>query len=401
LWTLNRFITNMLKHYNPLFSPDVLKLEKSFLELSKILNKLPIGDSFKKPYLEKSLKEKSAWYACLVNSNIDILLLPEYLENKQTRNILLKKETEQYLKSFDLFSSLSSKNNQEVFESILFADEVQAQVSFDLFSSQIIKTESCPQYLIDLFIEWQNCDSSSELESLIYQFVVWHETNQFSFSNHRQLILWLNFKLWRLFGSVVFKLNIERYFYHHWNKESRDTKQSIKDFISFLFQAIEDSKIELRDLYRQHIQYEQLKPSQKMASNYLFSNAFESGLPNTFIQQITLNKTLLKKGFVALEDMKNTLDAEKLTPLLQQLIELGRVSLFQEFGEITICLTPTQTSKSNLSKYSNIALPEKVFSLKDFINQEIKVEEPKEIQILPIQPIQMPESVERRKVFFG
>jgi hypothetical protein len=391
----------MLKHYNPLFSPDVLKLEKSFLELSKILNKLPIGDSFKKPYLEKSLKEKSAWYACLVNSNIDILLLPEYLENKQTRNILLKKETEQYLKSFDLFSSLSSKSNQEVFESILFAEELQTQVSFDLFSSQVVKTESCPQTLLDLFNEWQKCDSSTELENLIFQFIEWHETNQFSFSNRRQLILWFNFKLWRLFGSVVFKLNIEKYFYHHWNKESRDTKQSIKDFISFLFQAIEDSKIELRDLYRQNIQYTQLKPSQKLASNFLFSNAFDSGLPNTYLQQVTLNKTLLKKGFVALEDMKNSADAEKLIPLLQHLIELNRVSLFQEFGEITICLTPTQTVKSNLSKYSNIALPERYLNLTDFINQEIKVVEPKEIQILPIQPVQNAETVEKRKVFFG
>lgn len=391
----------MLKHYTPTFTSDVLKLEKSFLELSKILNKLPIGDSFKKPYLDKHLKEKSAWYACLVNTNIDILLLPEFFESKQTRNILLKKETEQYLKSFELFSSLSSKNYQEVYESILFAEDAQTQVSFDLFSSQVVKTESCPKNLIDLFSEWQINSVSSELENLIYQFVEWHETYQYSFSNHRQLILWFNFKLWRIFGSVVFKINFEKYFYHHWNRESRDTKQSIKDFIAFLYQAIEDSKIELRDLYRQHIQFEKLKPSQKLASNYLFDRAFETGIANSYTQQVTLNKTLLKKGFIAHDDLKNSADSEKLIPLIEKLWELNCVYLYQEVNEITLCLLPVKNIQGKLNQYTNIELPKSDLKISDFVHQVIRIEEPKEVKLMPIQAIQINESTEKRKVFFG
>jgi hypothetical protein len=66
-------------------------LEKSLEKLSELYRTIPVGEPQKRNFTEQNLKQKSAWYACLVNHNIDILLLPEYLESKQSRNILLKK----------------------------------------------------------------------------------------------------------------------------------------------------------------------------------------------------------------------------------------------------------------------------------------------------------------------
>ncbi|MBL7836123.1 MAG: hypothetical protein JNM67_01280, partial [Bacteroidetes bacterium] len=78
---------------------EIRSVEKSFQSIQRLYKNLPLSESIKRNFSESKLKQKSAWYACLVNPNIDILLLPEYLESKQSRNILLKKETDQYFKS--------------------------------------------------------------------------------------------------------------------------------------------------------------------------------------------------------------------------------------------------------------------------------------------------------------
>ena len=58
LLTQNRLKSIMFKELHKKFESDISKLERAFLEVSKIYNKLPIGDSFKKPLLQQTLKEK-------------------------------------------------------------------------------------------------------------------------------------------------------------------------------------------------------------------------------------------------------------------------------------------------------------------------------------------------------
>ena len=409
LLTQNRLKSNMFKELHKKFERDISKLERAFLEVSKIYNKLPIGDSFKKPLLQQTLKEKSAWYACLVNQNIDLLLLPEFLESKICRNILLKKETEQYHQSFEQFADLNTKSPNTLFEVLLKDNTAQINTqSFDLFSSNIHKTVECPVELKQQFEAWElETEAYNELEEVLYTFIQWHTHNHFSFGNQRQIILWLNYRLWKLYGSIVFNINLERYFYHHYNKESRSTESALKELIEFVTVELQNSKTTLLQVFRTHIRFDELSTSEKIASNHLFFSVFETNLPSKFVQNITLTKTLLKRGFLKVDDFSNPIEREKLSPQIEELLEQNLIELKKENNSICLCLSTHTNETSRLSKYNNMPNVQEKLQLNQFLNQaavEKEVHKPiiSVLETTTLSETRNPETLkERKKVFFG
>jgi hypothetical protein len=158
--------------------------------ISGLFKNIPLSETTKRSFLERSFKRKSAYYACLVNSNIDTLLIPEYLETKLSRNILIKKETEQYFRSIDNFKLHTIQNTSAVYECILFNEESEQSNSFDLFSNQAPESASCPEDLKLIFEQWtEDFKAYSPLETIFYSILDWHAFNNYSFSNKRQILL--------------------------------------------------------------------------------------------------------------------------------------------------------------------------------------------------------------------
>lgn len=382
---------------------EISETEKVFYELSKIYNKLPILDSAKKSFIKNTLKEKSAWYSCIVNPNIDILLLPDYIESHQTRNILLKKETEQFLNSIQQFDALVNKNKSDLYECLLFEEQSNnLSMSFDLFSSNVSKTEICPPNLKQLFEQWEIEFNEGTLASILLLFTNWHQSNNFSFNAQRQIILWINFELWKKFGSIAFQINIEKYFYHHWNKEGRSIEICIKEFNQFLYSEVIKTKNQLRDLFRDSIQFEHLKTPQKIASNFLFNSSFETSWGIEFQNNVTINKTLLKKGFVSLEDLIQNKENKRFETVLIQLLEEKKIRLKKDKNEVCLIISTDYSQQSRLKPYENTLKIESELAISDFFEQNINLLEEKEVLTIEFTPEQILEiKPEIKKAFFG
>lgn len=380
---------------------ELLSTEKSLFELTKIYSKLPIVDSIKKSFIKQALIEKSAWYACIINSNIDILLLPEYLENGQTRNILLKKETEQYISSIQQFDDIKAQSNQEIYETILFSKNEQVSPqSFNLFSSQIQKTENCPEQLINLFSEWNSQPLSDSLEDMVYKLMGWHSLNNNNFTNQRQLILWFNMQLWKKFGSISSRLNLEHYFYHNWNKVSREPHLFLKEFNEFLKSEVSKSKDALNELFRANIQYETLKTPEKIAANYLFNNGFETVLNKDYQNNVSLNKTLLKKGFVSFTDLSLIGDLEKFKTTIETIYNEEKIELVYTNNEICLAIKTNSIQNSKLSKYNYSNKYVKKESIEVFFNQKAQALKSTVIEFIPEQTFVAQKAI-TQKAYFG
>jgi Na+/phosphate symporter len=210
-----------------------------------------------------------------------------------------------------------------------------------------------------------------------------------------------------MFGSIVFNINLERYFYHHYNKESRSTDSALKELIEFVSGELQDSKTTLLQVFRTHIKFDELSTSEKIASNHLFFSVFETNLPSKFVQNITLTKTLLKRGFLKLEDFANPIESEKLSPQIEELLEQNLIELKKENNSICLCLSTHTSETSRLSKYSNMPNVQEKLQLNHFLNQAVveKVAHKPIISVLEtttLSETRIPETLkERKKVFFG
>jgi hypothetical protein len=266
----------------------------------------------------------------------------------------------------------------------------------------------CPVELKQQFEAWElETEAYNELEEILYTFIQWHTHNHFSFGNQRQIILWLNYRLWKMFGSIVFNINLERYFYHHYNKESRSTDNALKELIEFVTGELQDSKTTLLQVFRTHIRFDELSTSEKIASNHLFFSVFETNLPSKFVQNITLTKTLLKRGFLKLDDFSNPIEREKLSPQIEELLEQNFIELKKEDNSISLCLSTRQIEISRLSKYNNMPEVQEKLLLNHFLEQivaEKEVHKPiiSVIETTTLSETRNPETLkERKKVFFG
>jgi|GEM_PF-1471786 len=388
------------------FSAEFATLNSSFEAISVLYRNLPVNEQAKKQYLDGALKVKSAWYACLVNSNIDVLLLPEYLESKLSRNILIKKETEQYFRSFDNFNLHTVQNTAAIYDCILYNEDAEPKSSFDLFSSQAPESASCPKALKALYDSWsQKFHSFSPLETLVFECMDWHRFNGFSFSGQRQFVLWLNYRLWKLYGPIVQKTGIEYYLYQNWNQTLSNPAEALKQMLHHLIQEISVYTLELKEMYREQIRFDALKSRQKIVAGYLFENGFRSETSQQLLsaQAQSVLKLVLKKGFVSMNDFDDRAELDKHRNALTELTGIGILEADNEDGEICLYLNTTLKNKSGyLFKFQNLKSAENKLSVDDFMQQSpVK-------SIVPAEKISIPEPAvasavksRRQKAFFG
>jgi hypothetical protein len=383
------------------FEEDFTVIGRSMEELSSLYEKLPVPEAVKKRFIDTSLKNKSAWYACLVNSNIDHHLLPEYLESRQSRNILIKKETDQYFKSVDNFNLLQAKSNSSLYEHILLQGDQPQNSGVDLFSSQLSDSSvKCPKALQSIFANWNTSFRDyGDLESTVYGLVEWHAQNQYSFSSRRQTVLWFSYRLWKQFGQAAFCLNIEHYLFQKWQKESVPGA-NIKDLILFLKSEIERNREALNVLFKEHILFTELKPGQKLVSNFLFSIGFDMLAQE---EQQPLMKILLRKGYLELSDIDQKSDPEKVKSDAAAWFEKGLIFMVNEDGERYISLNPSYSEKADrLSKFNNIRILKRELEWDEFISQLVtKPIAPKATMPVPDAEPVMAKPARRQKAFFG
>lgn len=387
------------------FTEEFSELEVSLRKLSSLYRNIPITESAKKNWSEGLMKRKSAWYACLVNTNIDVLLLPEYLESRQSRNILLKKETDQYYRSFENFDLLKSKNNIELFECILFNEESNSNNGFDLFSAQVTETAKCPQKVSEMFERWQELNqSTNDLEQLVFEFFEWLELNEGTFSGQRQMVLWLNYGFKKLYGSATGRFNFEEYLFNRGKQENNDPEKDIRSFLEYLQEEVKLNLDALKQNYKQNIGFENLKPNQKLVANHLFYIGFDHHFPIPVqISQYPGFKSLLKKGFISIADFGNKPEFEKYEPIMNTLLEKGFIVPVEE-GEMYYCLsTRTSNKNSRLLSYVNIGNTAYALEWEKFISQyEVKDNKVVEMAIEKLPVMEIPEfKPKKKKVFFG
>ncbi|HEY1045646.1 MAG TPA: hypothetical protein VGF79_04350, partial [Bacteroidia bacterium] len=387
------------------FTGEFSELEVSLRKLSSLYRNIPITDSMKKNWSEGLMKRKSAWYACLVNTNIDVLLLPEYLESRQSRNILLKKETDQYYRSFENFDLLKNKSNSELFECILFNEDSNSNNGFDLFSAQVTETAKCPQKISEMFENWQEFDpNTNKLEQLVFEFFEWLELNEGSFSGQRQMVLWLNYQFKKLYGAVTGRFNLEEYLFNRSKQEGLVLETELKGFLEYLCEEVNMNLDALKQNYKQNIGFENLKPNQKLVANHLFYIGFDHHFPIPIqISQYPGFKSLLKKGFISISDFGSKPEFEKYEPIMNTLLEKGFIVPVEE-GEMYYCLsTKSANSNSRLMPYINVSYSSNALEWEKFISQyEMKDNKVVEMAIEKIPVMEIPEfKPKKKKVFFG
>ncbi len=380
-------------------SAAIKELNTALSGFSSTFKNSPLSELIKNKRINKSVKEKAAWYACIVNPNIDVLLLQDYFETKQSRNILLKKETEQYNATINNFEELKSlTSNSSVYENLLVVKNEEPG-NFDLFSLPVVNKPKCPENVLELFSQWQlRHGNEIELEKLFSHFCEWHALNNYSFSGHRHFILWFNYQMWKLFGDAVSLLNFEHYFFHHWNRESRSNEQSIRQLVVFLLETCQSLEMELKALYRADVHYDTFEPHQKIANNYLYS--IEFGNPNQTAHpedySLQLNKILYKKGFIGGADINLKLQLEKVKLTVKNWYNAGLINVVFSDDNWYAYLLPEESKANRLQAYCNVK-----FSSAEPDWEMIKIKPAIQIQSEEKQDEPQARQATGQKAFFG
>lgn len=401
----------VLEYYRKSKTIDLVRLNEALQSLSILFKNLPVSETEKKNWLESGLKHKSAWYACSVNTHIDVLLLPEFLENKQSRNILLKKETEQYLKTFSLFESTKKLSMKEKYE-VFVSGEVKTSKPnhFDLFSSQATEQVKCPEPLNKLFLACEKAFADmSRMEQLILTFTTWHVHNKLNLSNQRQMLMWMNEQLYHEFGLVAKKINLEEFLFTQWNDDKMEWSSGLHKLLEFLVSESESLSASLKQIYKDSVGFNQLKSNQKLVVNHLFNQSFDIRFPTEENQsEDELLKQLKSKGFIVRSDIKEDNQVEAAKLMLSTLVEQHMVDIVKE-GDIYFCINPSSNRPAGrLDVYMNIKRQTIDFDSQweSFLNQniaeaktvEMPIFEQKQSIVEPQLQVQVPV---KKKVFFG
>jgi hypothetical protein len=401
----------VLEYYRKTQTIDLVGLNEKLQSLSLLFKNLPVSELEKKNWLETGLKQKSAWYACCVNTHIDVLLLPEFLENKQSRNILLKKETEQYLKTFSLFENTKQLTMKEKYE-VFVSGEVKAAKAnhFDLFSAQATEQIKCPDKLNRLFLECEKVFTDlSAFEKMILTFSIWHLYNKMNLSNQRQMLMWMNEQLYHQFGMVSKKVNLEEFLFTQWNDDKLDWSSGFVKWVQFLNKVCEELSDSLKQIYKDSIGFNQLKSNQKLVVNHLFNQSFDIKFPSVESEtEDGFLKQLQSKGFIVRQDIKEDKQEQEAKRLLGSLVHAQCVEVMNE-GDIYFCINPSINRNSGrLDVYTNIKRQAIDFETKwqEFLNQkigeaktvEMPIFEQKSSTLEPQLQVQVPV---KKKVFFG
>ena len=395
----------IFEQLHKIFSNDFKLVNEELEAISGLFKNIPLSEPTKKSFLEKSFKRKSAYYACLVNSNIDTLLIPEYLETKLSRNILIKKETEQFFKSIDNFRLHTIQNTASIYECILFSEEAEQNNSFDLFSNQAPESASCPEDLKLIFEQWtEDFKAYSPLETIFYSILDWHAFNNYSFSNKRQILLYLNYQLWKQYGNIFQKLDLESSLFHSWSLDTLNPINAIKSLITSIQENIVAMKLELRELYNDQISFRRLNSKQKIVSNFIFNKNFKLNLniDGGSIANNSIIKQIQKKGFVDFFELSQHTDLQQQKKNLSVLIESEILELSQIEGVTGLYLNTSFNNKNNnLYKFQNIRMNKNSGKMDDFFNQSISNPiVPIEKLIVTAEP-ELEVTAMRHKAFFG
>jgi hypothetical protein len=355
-----------------------VKFSEAFIGLNKALNravqlfaKLELTEIQTKEFIKGSVKSKSAWYACLVNSNIDVLLIPDFIESKQSRNILIKKETDQYVRSLSEFSEIKNQDSLKLYNSLLYCQSEEPKAAgLDLFSNQAQTVQSCPAELKALFTNSEQSYSSiSNLEKSIFLFLDWIQNEAFKDSK-RQSVLFLNYQFWKQFGVFTQRINVELFLFEHLNRKQFDEAEFLNNFFLFMNAAIESELKTLKTVYKNKVSYHEFNNSQKLVFNYLYENNLNLDLGENATCSEYLKISLRSKGFINQEDFKNAADQVQFSVELNTLLQSGLLIIEKSNGEISLFLnTSAKNKNSRLYTYQNIAENKSELSLEEFKNQ--------------------------------
>lgn len=395
----------IFEQLHKMFANDIELVNEELESISSLYKNIPLSESNKKTFLDKTFKSKSAYYACLVNTKIDALLIPDYLETKLSRNILIKKETEQYFRSIENFHLHTIQSSASIYECILYNEGLESSNSFDLFSNQAPESASCPEELKVIFEQWlEDFKGYHALESMVYSLLDWHAFNHFSFANKRQILLFLNYQLWKQYGNIFQKLNIEAYLFENWNSESLDPIKAVKGLISSVQNDIEIMKNELKENYSEQINFKHLNSKQKIVSNFIFSKNFKLNLniDSGSLANNSLIRQVQKQGFIDFAELGQHTDLIQQKKNISILVESGVLELNKIEGVIGLYLnTSFNNKKKYLYQFQNIQLKENSFKVDDFFNQSISNPiVPIEKLIVITEPL-MEVKAKRQKAFFG
>lgn len=380
--------------------------ELAIEQTHSLLNHCPISVEYKQDLLSNRLKIKSAWYACMVNSNIDELLIPEYLESKQSRNILFKKETDQFFKSIAEFDALKPKSLVDLYNRILFSEEAKASsFGMDLFSSQLVNTAECPEVFEQLFEVWQNrFEGFAWQERLLFEIAEWYQAADNGFSNQRQCLLWLNYQLWQRYGNGFQLINLEQALHQNMADWSLKPQACIKNIFEVIAQDLQQLQDQIIDQYRQQVQFDRLRHREQTLVNFLIEQRFDlSAIPQANLTATGyLIKCLNHKGFIELKDVEADWNNQEAG--LNLLLKEGIVEMSSEWdGKVNLYLNTSLCNVSKrLYKYQNVQIKlQQQGHLDQFKSQTVST---------PIVPIDTPTVVlkptaeqgpSRPKAFFG
>lgn len=345
-------------------------------KLYELFKNIPVSDEDKESFCLSERKNASAWYACLVNSNIDPLLIPEYLESRVSRNILIKKETEQYFRSLEQFSETRFEDEKSLYENILFRENrpQKQKDSFDLFSTQKESDQViCPDSLIEMFQSWNTVSEKEDgLQDIMHRFEEWFRHTGSRFSGQRQLVMWLNYRLWKLYGNISFRLKTEEFLFKISGSDRPDKIQLIPALAEHFIQQSENIKTELKMMYRKITGWEQMNSRQKLLSGHLFESAFRFGLQEPeLISNNGIFRLLCQKGCIGIDDVSRKEQEAEVYNELKLLIGSGLAELAEEGGGIMLQLRiENDRGKSVLTNYRNISYPDREIKIETFLRQE-------------------------------
>ncbi len=391
-----------------LYKSEFASLTELGLRVAGLYKNVPIEKSIKTEWMHETLITKSGWYACLVNNNIHNQFLTEYFQHKQTRNILLKKEAEEYLKEIEKFSQNSALSNKEFFESLFIINsEKKTESRSDLFSNITqVKKQACEPELEKKFTEWDKQDNT--LTEEILHFFAWHKLDKYGFSNKRQKVIWLNFKLWKYWGNLTFILPIEEYLYKNILPKSEIKTQDISLFIEYLRTTLINCEQKIKETYRFSYHYEQFQPIEKIANNRFFDALCKTIIPseNILVDDIIkiIFEEISKKGFANQYDLK-TIEKELVHNALLKLQEQEQISVMEtNMGWAVFPFYPSTTNR--LTQFNNtrdLSLPK--INLANVISRGYENATSNDnVPILPIsteRETNKQEDKKVRKVFFG
>lgn len=383
----------------------VKAFERAIEQTLTLFKHVPLSEDLKQTLLANSLKSKSAWYACLVNSNIDELLIPEYLESKQSRNILIKKETDQFYKSLSEFDQIKPKHMVDLYNRILYNEEIKANTfGLDLFSSQAVNTAECPEHLTKVFELWdEQFEGFDFYERLVFEMSEWFQAADNGFSNQRQCLLWLNYCLWQHHGQLYSLINLEQALHQISSELSSNPQKSLQQLFVHLQTDLLALQADLIAQYRKQFQYERLRKREQTLVNYLIEQRFDLSAMNlskyaNFEQVLSIIK---QKGYIELKDV----EAEWLSvrPQLEMMLADGVLELSSEWdGKVNLYLnTSLFNANKRLYKYQNVTIKLSEGPLNQFEQQSVTT---------PIVPIESAAVVfkptteqgpSRPKAFFG